>query len=167
MPITFDDDMPSLEGRIDGVTGLIALDTGNSSTMVVQSVWARKHGLAERLKRGIETVSYGGASRNWASRIATLEIGDTVLKRSIVRYAEDKVGAFSSRTEAANIGTDTLANFVLDFDYGRRDLVYARARVCFATLQPRRPARHQRRARIVSRHAGTARVTCRRGGNRA
>src|SRR5438552_7154436 len=86
--------------------------------MVVQSVWARKHGLAERLKRGIETVSYGGASRNWASRIATLEIGDTVLKRSIVRYAEDKVGAFSSRTEAANIGTDTLANFVLDFDYG-------------------------------------------------
>src|SRR2546430_1871052 len=97
VPITFDDDMPSLEGRIDGVTGLIALDTGNSSTMVVQSVWARKHGLAERLKRGIETVSYGGASRNWASRIATLEIGDTVLKRSIVRYAEDKVGAFSSR----------------------------------------------------------------------
>ena len=49
VPITFDDDMPLLEGRIDGVTGLIALDTGNSSTMVVQSVWARKHGLAERL----------------------------------------------------------------------------------------------------------------------
>src|SRR5205807_5021631 len=69
---------------------------------------------------GSETVSYGagGASRNWASRIATLEICDTVLKRSIVRYAEDKVGAFSSRTEAANIGTDTLANFVLEFDYG-------------------------------------------------
>ena len=41
-----------------------------------------------------------------------------MLKRSIVRYAEDKVSAFSSRTEAANIGTDTLANFVLDFDYG-------------------------------------------------
>ena len=108
------------EGRIDGVSGLIALDTGNSSTMVVQSVWARKHGLADRLKRGIETVSYGagGASRNWASRIATLEIGGTVLKRPIVRYAEDKAGAFSSQTEAANIGTDTLANFVLDFDYG-------------------------------------------------
>jgi predicted aspartyl protease len=120
VPVTFDDDMPLLEGRIDGVAGLIALDTGNSSTMVVQSVWARKHGLAEKLKRGIETVSYGagGASPNWASRVATLEIGGTVLKRPIVRYAEDKVGAFSSQTEAANIGTDTLANFVLDFDYG-------------------------------------------------
>jgi predicted aspartyl protease len=120
VPITFDDDMPLLEGRINGVAGLIALDTGNSSTMVVQSVWARKHGLAEQLKQGIETVSYGagGASRNWASRIATLEIDGTELKRPLVRYAEDKVGAFSSQTEAANIGTDTLANFVLDFDYG-------------------------------------------------
>jgi predicted aspartyl protease len=119
VPITFDDDMPLLEGRIDGVSGLIALDTGNASTMVVQSVWARQHGLAARLKRGIETVSYGagGESRNWASRIATLEIGGTVLQRPIVRYAEDKAGAFSSRTEAANIGTDTLANFVLEFDY--------------------------------------------------
>ena len=127
VPITFDDDMPLIEGRIDGVSGLIALDTGNSTTTVVQSVWARKHGLADRLKRGIETVSYGagGESRNWASRIATLEIGGTVLKRPIVRYAEDKAGAFSSQTEAANIGTDALANFVLDFDYANGVIWFA------------------------------------------
>jgi len=41
-----------------------------------------------------------------------------VLQRPIVRYAEDSAGAFSSRTETANIGTEALANFVLDFDYG-------------------------------------------------
>ena len=119
VPISFDDDMPLIEGRINGVPGLMALDTGNASTTVVQAVWARKHGLAQRLRRGIETVSYGagGASSNWASRIDSLEIGGTVLKRPIVRYAEDKAGAFSSITEAANIGTDALANFVLDFDY--------------------------------------------------
>jgi len=121
MPITFDDDMPLLEGRLDGIPGLFALDIGNSGTTVVQHVWARQHGMAERLKRGVETVSYGagGASPNWASRIDTLEVGGTVLERPIVRYAEDKAGAFSSQTEAANIGTDVLANFVLDFDYRR------------------------------------------------
>ena len=119
VPITFDDDIPLIEGRIDGIPGLLALDTGNSSTTLVQGVWARRHGLADRLKRGIETVSYGagGVSRNWASRIDSVEIGDAVLKRPIVRYAEDAAGAFSSITEAANIGTETLANFVLDFDY--------------------------------------------------
>src|SRR5207248_4891041 len=66
-------------------------------------------------------VSYGagGASRNWASRIGQMQIGGTVLRDQIVRYAEDTAGAFSSRTEAANIGTDVLANFVLDVDYAR------------------------------------------------
>jgi predicted aspartyl protease len=120
VPITFDDDMPLLEGRIDGIPALLALDTGNASSLVIQPVWARQHGLSARLKRGIETVSYGagGASPNWASRIEQLEIGGTVLPRPIVRYAEDTAGAFSSRTEAANIGTDVLSNFALDFDYG-------------------------------------------------
>ena len=119
VPITFDDDIPLIEGRINGIPGVVALDTGNASTTVVQAVWARRHALAARMKRGIETVSYGagGASHNWASRIDSMEIGGTVLERPIVRYAEDKAGAFSSITEAANIGTDALANFVLDFDY--------------------------------------------------
>jgi predicted metalloprotease with PDZ domain len=36
------------------------------------------------------------------------------------RYAEDAKGAFSSRTEAANIGYDVLANFTVTFDYARR-----------------------------------------------
>lgn len=121
VPISFDDDMPLIEGRINGIPGLIALDTGNSGTTVVQQVWARRHGLAERLKRGVETVSFGagGASTNWASRIDSLEIGGVVLPKPYARYAEDSAGAFSSRTEAANIGTDALANFVLDIDYAR------------------------------------------------
>ena len=119
VPIRFDDDMPLLDGRIDGVPGVIALDTGNSGTTVVQGVWARQHGLAERLKQGIETVSYGagGASPNWASRLQSLEIGGHVIERPLARYAEDRAGAFSSRTEAANIGTDILATFVLHIDY--------------------------------------------------
>lgn len=119
VPIMFDDDQPLLQGRIDGVSGLIGLDTGNGSTLVVQPVWARANGLADTLKRGVETVSYGsgGASPNWVSRVLSVEVGGVELRNQIVRYAEDRSGAFSSRTEAANIGTDTLSNFVLDFDY--------------------------------------------------
>src|SRR5204863_148356 len=125
------DGLVVVSAKLNGRAFDFILDTGGHNivtpavaemmglTPVVQAVWARKDGLAARLKRGVETVSYGagGASRNWASRIDSLEIGGTVLKRPIVRYAEDTAGAFSSRTEAANIGTDVLANFVLDFDY--------------------------------------------------
>ena len=121
VPIMFDDDEPLLVGRINGISGLFGLDTGNASTLIVQPVWARQHGLADSLKRGLELVSYGagGASPNWASRVGSVEVGGVDLKQQVVRYAEDKAGAFSSRTEAANIGTDTLSNFVLDFDYMR------------------------------------------------
>jgi len=121
VPIAFDDDQPFIEGRMNGVSGLFGVDTGNASTLVVQPVWARENGLADALKRGVETVSYGagGASSNWVSRVHSVEVGGVTLPRQIVRYAEDKSGAFSSRTEAANIGTDTLSNFVLDIDYKR------------------------------------------------
>ena len=87
----------------------------------MQPVWARTNGLADTLKRGVETVSYGagGASSNWVSRVRSVEVGGVDLPNQIVRYAEDTAGAFSSRTEATNIGTDTLSNFVLDIDYRR------------------------------------------------
>ncbi|MEO8924645.1 MAG: aspartyl protease family protein, partial [Caldimonas sp.] len=121
VPIVFDDDIPLLVGRIGADPGLFAIDTGNSGSTVVQARWARRNGLAEAMKRGIETVSYGagGASRNWVSRVAMLEIGDARIAHLIGRYAEDEAGAFSSRTEAGNIGTDVLSGFVVDIDYGR------------------------------------------------
>jgi predicted aspartyl protease len=127
VPIVFDDDMPLLMGRINGRDGLFALDTGNSGTTVVQALWAKANGLAETMKRGVETVSYGagGASRNWASRVDSIEVGGTAIHRQIARYAEDVAGAFSSRTEAANIGTDLLANFVVDIDYSRHVVWFA------------------------------------------
>lgn len=122
VPITFDDDMPLLEGRIDGQPALIAVDTGNGGSTVIQWRWAQAQGMAERMKReGIETVSYGagGASRNWGTRLRSFEVGGLKVERPIVRYAEDSAGAFSSHTEAANIGTQMLQHFVIDIDYGR------------------------------------------------
>jgi hypothetical protein len=126
--IAFDDDMPLLDGRIAGRPGVIALDTGNAGSMVVQAVWAKENGLAEAMKGGLEMVSFGagGESRNWASRIASLQIGTQEIERPVARYAEDQAGSFSSITEAANIGTEVLAHFALDIDYSRRTIWFER-----------------------------------------
>jgi len=53
---------------------------------VVQHVWAEQTGLAEKLKRGIEMVSFGsgGATRNWASRIADFELAGQSFHQSSV-----------------------------------------------------------------------------------
>jgi C-terminal processing protease CtpA/Prc len=119
VPITFADDIPLVPARLNGKAGDFALDSGNGASLVVQHVWAEKNGLAEEMKRGVAMMSFGsgGASKNWASRIADFEVGGSTFHRVIARYVEDKEGSVSSRTEAGNIGTEVLANFTLDFDY--------------------------------------------------
>jgi len=120
-PITFSDDIPLVRAHLEGNPGDFALDTGNAGSVVVQHVWAEDHGLAEEMKRGVEMVSFGsgGESRNWASRVSDFELADQSFHHVVARYAEDKKGAFSSRTEAGNVGAQVLANFTLDFDYRR------------------------------------------------
>jgi C-terminal processing protease CtpA/Prc len=91
---------------------------------VIQHVWAETHGLAGEMKHGVEMLSFGsgGQSRNWASRVADFELASHSFRHIVARYAEDKRGAFSSRTEAGNIGMQVLANFSLDFDYANHRL---------------------------------------------
>ncbi len=120
-PITFDDDIPLVDAVLDGRAGVFALDSGNSGSTVVQHRWAERVGLAQRMKAGLASASYGagGLSPSWVSRLGRFEIGGVVLDRPLGRYAEDRRGSFASRTEAGNIGTDVLAHFTIDLDYRR------------------------------------------------
>ena len=122
--ITFSDDIPLASAQLNGIPGVFALDTGNGGSTVIQHIWAESHGLAEQMKRGLEMVSFGsgGETKNWASRIRDFEIGGHNVQSIEARYAEDKKGSFSSRTEAGNVGTDVLANFTLEFDYARNQI---------------------------------------------
>jgi hypothetical protein len=122
--MTFADDMPLVDATFEGRHGDFAIDTGNGGSVLMQHVWAERNGLAKRLKSGIEMVSYGagGASRNWASRADHFGIAGQDLRHIVARYAEDKHGSFSSRTEAGNVGTDVLAQFTLDFDYAAKQV---------------------------------------------
>lgn len=121
VPIVFADDMPLIAGSFEGAKGDFAIDTGNAGTMLVQHVWAEQHGLAAKMKAGLETVSYGlgGVSRNWAIRGAHFVMGGHAFDDVVARYAEDSKGSFASRTEAGNLGSDILAHFTLEFDYAR------------------------------------------------
>jgi hypothetical protein len=120
VPIFFTDDQPLFDGRIAGVPGQIALDTGNSGTLIVQGVWADGHGLQRQMMSGFPSLGYGmgGASQSWSSRV-DFEAAGSRFHGVIAHYSKDQKGAFSSRTEAGNVGNDVLANFALEFDYAR------------------------------------------------
>lgn len=118
--ITFADDQPIFSAKIDGIAGDNGLDTGNSGALVVQGRWAQAHGLAPRMRKGLLTAGFGagGMSQNWAVR-ADLEVAGVAFPHIAASYAEDKKGAFASRTEAGNIGNLIYSHFTLSFDYGR------------------------------------------------
>jgi C-terminal processing protease CtpA/Prc len=67
---------------------------------------------------GFPSLGYGmgGASQSWSSRV-DFEVAGSQFHGVIAHYSKDQKGAFSSRTEAGNVGNDVLANFTLEFDY--------------------------------------------------
>jgi predicted aspartyl protease len=124
LPISFYDDIPLVPAALEGHPGIFAIDTGNSGSLVVQHVWADKVGLTDRMKNGLAMSSFGagGESRNWASRMRMLTLGDNTVTGFVGRYTQDRKGAFASITEAGNIGNEILPNFIVTFDYGRQQM---------------------------------------------
>jgi hypothetical protein len=120
VPIAFTSDMPIFTAKIDGLAGDNGLDTGNGNALVVQGRWAQANGLAPRMREGLPTAGFGagGVSQNWAVR-TDVEVAGKLFPHVVASYSEDKKGAFSSRTEAGNIGNQIYSNFTLGFDYGR------------------------------------------------
>lgn len=118
--ITFTDDQPIFSAKINGIAGDNGLDTGNSGSLVVQGRWARSNGLAQQMRKGLLTAGFGagGVAQTWASR-ADLEVAGKTFRHIVARYSEDRKGAFSSRTEAGNIGNEIYETFTLSFDYRR------------------------------------------------
>ena len=128
VPIFFSDDQPLFDGRIAGVPGQIALDTGNSGSLIVQGAWADGHGLQRQMMSGFPSLGYGmgGASQSWSSRV-DFEVAGVRFHGVIAHYSKDQKGSFSSRTEAGNVGNDVLAGFTLEFDYGRGEVWFEAA----------------------------------------
>lgn len=121
VPIRFDDDMPLVMGSVDGMPGLIAIDTGNGGLPIILWRWATANGVAGTFLKGqtIEGSGLGGKSPLVRSPHHRLLIGEVELADQEVAYSRDRAGTFSSRTEAANIGHPLLAHGPVTFDYSR------------------------------------------------
>jgi C-terminal processing protease CtpA/Prc len=75
------------------------------------------------MKSGFPSLGYGmgGASQSWSSRV-DFEVAGSQFRGVVGHYSKDQKGAFSSLTEAGNVGNDILASFTLEFDYGRGEV---------------------------------------------
>jgi hypothetical protein len=113
VPIVFDDDSPLAPCRITCRSGLCMLDTGNAGFTIVGDAWARRTGLAETLRRGIDD----GGERVSRARIA---IGPFERRAALVSYASPDMSYYEPyNVEAAILSEAVLDRFVMTFDYAR------------------------------------------------
>ena len=125
VPLRFTEDMPLVQAALDGHRGIFGIDTGNSGDLLLFGPWARSSGLVARYQAGLPLVSYGagGASTNYAARARSFELGSLPPQRPVARLALDRAGAFSSRSEAGNIGQSVLSRYNITFDYRRQQMI--------------------------------------------
>jgi hypothetical protein len=68
----------------------------------------------------------GGNNTTWRTPHHHIVIGRSALNDVDVNYSESRAGAFSSRSDAANLGRTLLRNFVVSFDYAHGEMCLAR-----------------------------------------
>jgi len=132
IPFHFQDNQPEVKGSIDGISGLFAIDTGDSGSLLLIAPFARRYGLVVRYHADVpyDGRSIGATHGVWA-RVrahtvtlngadgrAALEVHDPVTRISL------QTGGFdANRNVSANVGLGVLRQFNLTFDYPRQQLI--------------------------------------------
>jgi hypothetical protein len=125
VPFTLDDTTPQVEGKIDGLPGKFAIDTGSRSSLSLLRPFAEKHGLFEKPTAKIEALTgwgVGGGGRGLVMRSGLLELGDVRVPAPVTTIALQQRGAFADPYLAGNIGGGVLRRFTVTFDYRKQQI---------------------------------------------
>lgn len=125
LPLTFEADTPLVPARADASPGAFQLDTGNSGGTILFGPFLRAHHFYGRYPRGFDTTSSGtgGDVHLRTRRLLRLELDGLLFERFVTYFVDQRSGAFSSRSEAGNLGFDVLSQFTTTLDY-RRGVAY-------------------------------------------
>ena len=120
VPFAFKDKQPQVDGAIDGIPGVLTIDTGSNGWVDVKTPFVRRHRLVERYHARVSGMAFagvGGAVRASYAMAGTLRIGGATLHHVLLRLADAKGGVEIDPSAAANVGDEVLRRFVVVFDY--------------------------------------------------
>lgn len=126
VPFRFHDRMPEIDALIDGVPGVLAVDSRQSSALDLNAPFVAAHGLVERYHATIGATAVGvvGQGRTLLyARVPALEFAGLRLP-GIVSFLEvEEVGAAASDALAGFLGQGLLNRFIVTYDYAGLRLV--------------------------------------------
>jgi hypothetical protein len=127
VPFTFDERTPQVEGKLDGLPGKFAIDTGSRTFLTINRPFAEEHGLRARYGATVEAMSgwgVGGGVRSVLARGGVLELGNLKVASPVIDIVVSEKGSFNNLYQAGNVGGGLLKRFIVTFDYGRQRLLF-------------------------------------------
>jgi hypothetical protein len=124
VPILFQEDMPLAHAAADGSAGDFGVDTGNAGILILYGDFLRRTELLVKYSHGY-TVHGGGTGGSNTGRLETLarfDIGGHEIPKLLADFTQMKTGAFSSWTEAGDLGLSVLSRFTPTFDYANQTI---------------------------------------------
>lgn len=115
---------PRIRAGIDGIEGVLRVDTGSRASLTLAQSFATANGLAQR-HRGIEAVhgaSVSGPVRGTIARMATLTLGNIDIAGPVTAIAMTDTGALAEPDVAGSIGNGILRRFDVVFDVPHKAL---------------------------------------------
>jgi hypothetical protein len=127
VPFVFRGQIPQVEGKLDGMPGTFAIDTGSGGTLDVFAPFVAAHHLIA--KAGLTYPNpegdrgFGGETQSRLTRFRELRLGTASMARPIVGLSTMNQGAFAGREGLGNVGAGFFKHFDVTFDY-RRQRIY-------------------------------------------
>jgi hypothetical protein len=124
VPIRFQEDMPLADAAADGSAGDFGVDTGNAGLLILYGDFLRRTGLLAKYGQGyvVHGGGTGGSNSGELQTLAGFEIGGHDIPKLLADFTQMKTGAFSSWTEAGDLGLSVLSRFIPTFDYANQTL---------------------------------------------
>jgi hypothetical protein len=125
IPFVFNDTIPQIACQIDGIAADCTVDTGSRASASVTSPFIAAHPNIvppDATAVGIDGFGVGGPAMGRLGRLASLQIGKTVLNGLIGDFSVQKQGFFANPFIAANVGGGVWRRFAVTFDYANQTI---------------------------------------------
>lgn len=124
VPLAFADKIPVIPAAADGITGTFEIDTGSSSALVLQREFVEQHGFEAR-HPSVLRMKIGGVDGVFETIITRLDrfgIAKSEIERPAAEFPSNGKSGLPVTGVDGSIGYQILRQFVITFDYSRRNL---------------------------------------------
>ncbi len=132
VPFYFQDNQPEVDGAVDGIAGVFAVDTGDNGSLLLIAPFVKRYGLVQRYGA---TIAYagsavGGATHGLMTRVGSFALFGADGRPAVevhslkTRLSQQKGGFDADRYVSGNIGIGILQQFNLIFDYSRQQIIF-------------------------------------------